>query len=71
MTIEGGEMKIGKHKMHMSEADLIIANLIKACDTLMDEVCQREATDWGIVNDAIVAANRHLKRMQGKEADDE
>ena len=28
-------------------------NLQKACDTLMDELVGKKATDWGIVNDAL------------------
>jgi hypothetical protein len=39
---------------------LICASLVKACDTLMDEVSGHGVTKWGIVNDALLKARNIL-----------
>jgi hypothetical protein len=46
--------------MRAEEYERVIRNLIKACNSLMGEVCQKKATDWGIVNDALVEAGKIL-----------
>lgn len=51
----------------MKEEVKIIEDLIKACSSLMDELAQQKATDWGIVNNALVAGERYVK--QNKEKD--
>ena len=38
----------------------IIKGLLSACETLMDEACKQKATNWGIVNDAMVAGEKYL-----------
>lgn len=38
----------------------IISDLMKACDSLMGEVCQTKATDWGLVNNALVEGRKYL-----------
>ena len=38
----------------------IISNLMEACKSLMNEVSQIEATDWGVVNDAMVEGERYV-----------
>lgn len=43
-----------------------IKALMAACTTLMDEVTNQRATDWGIVNDAMVAGARALRLAEGK-----
>lgn len=55
--IKGGAMT--------EEGKEAIRNLMKACNTLMDEVCQKKATDWGIVNGAMVEAGRYLMDKGG------
>ena len=42
----------------------IISDLLKACVTLMDEVCQQAATKWDIVNNAMVEGERYLKEVK-------
>ena len=39
---------------------ILCANLVKACDTLMDEVTGHDVTNWGIVNEALVKARNIL-----------
>jgi len=50
--------------MSKTEERQIIQDLIKACETLMDEVVGKKATDWGIVNDALFNAERYLIRRK-------
>ncbi len=42
-------------------ADKVIRNLMAACVTLMDEVVHKKATQWGIVNDAMVAGTAAIR----------
>ena len=44
----------------MSKELEIISNLMEACKTRMDEVSQVRATDWGIVNDALIEGQRYI-----------
>jgi len=46
------ERKEADQQRRCIEAILI---LIKACESLIGEVVQKSATDWGLVNDALVA----------------
>lgn len=48
----------------------IIQDLIKACGSLMNELSQVQATDWGIVNDALVAGERYVRTCYKKENDE-
>jgi len=43
----------------MSELE-IIQKLMKACDSMMQEITQQKATNWGLVNDALVAGERYV-----------
>lgn len=38
-----------------------IQQLMDAASTLMDEAAGRKATDWGVVNDAMVAGGKFLQ----------
>lgn len=47
----------------LCEAD---KKLLNACSTLMDEVFGKKATDWGIVNEAMVEGTKAIAEYEGK-----
>lgn len=53
-------MKEKREIVKMKEEVKIIKNLIEACSTLMDEICKQKATNWGIVNNALVEGERYV-----------
>lgn len=44
----------------------IIKNLMLACNSLANEVSQREATDWGLVSDALCQAGIFIQKYEKK-----
>ena len=59
----------------MSDPIKVCEDLMLACDSLMREVTGKEATNWGLVNDAMVAghgfvaeAKKAAKQEEGKKA---
>ena len=44
----------------MTPSQRVIFDLLAACKTLVGEVTGKSATDWGIVNSAMVAGERAL-----------
>jgi len=55
-------------KMHKNDKALtVIKNLMEACKSLMNELSQTQATDWGIVNDAMVEGQGYIVANTKKE----
>ena len=53
----------------MNKEVKIISDLMEACKSLMDEISQWRATNWGVVNDAMQNGQRYIVAHTKKDKD--
>lgn len=42
----------------------VIKKLVAACESLLSEMSREKAADWGLINDALVAARKALAKAE-------